>query len=718
MQNFSTWYNNKRSMLTGGGLWLRGSEMNVSFGDSRFPILIVRLSTYRDTALSITHASLYQIATTMAGAAADFAYLPPPKDGRIMKRDSVPWLTGTTTKLSWESFGLIAVSNSVVQELINLPVMLEASGIEKSFKERIDDERIPLIVLGGANAGNTAVLIHDKSPVDAIFAGEDYAQIAQIFTIIKEGRRQNIPKREILNRLSSVPGVIIPAYWDTPSRKSTTVKITKDISRQILSENPPVFYSESKSRSGIIHISEGCQFFCSFCAESWQRKPYREIPADEIIAKARAMKQACGFESIDLYSFNFNIHSEIDRIVTELSMIFRSVGLKSQRFDMIAEQPDMIPFMIEAGKSSITCGLEGISGRLRNYLCKSLKTDNLMKSIEIIMNSTLRELKIFLIATGKESEDDYNEFTELVGYIASFNIKNNKKKRINFSLTPLVRFPHTPLETEGAPEIDAIQSIVNRISSICRDRGFEFREASSAYEYFVSQIMLRGDSRVYSALLKTIEKERFVYYDDVGQKFADTFRRLMKNDGIDVKNILSGDDSETGYAAKNRSFNLGIKEDFRNAVADDCKAFRYRPSCAGMAMPGKCQGCGACDADNMQAITAARVHHFDAKAIAEIKRGAQRSEIRLYVSVSLPDDMLLMKQYAGGIIARAIMQSYPETLPLLRSLRYERSENNDQIYSIVILPEMKQMIDTIGAQAFLEAANKSLTGIELKSFIY
>jgi radical SAM superfamily enzyme YgiQ (UPF0313 family) len=712
MKNFSTWYNNNHSKLTGGGLWLRGGEMNISFDESLFPILIARLSTYRDTSLSITHSSLYQIATTMAGASADFAYLPPPKDGRIMMRDSVPWLTGTSTKRSWESFGLIAISNSIMQELINLPVILDASGIEKSFRKRIDDEHIPLIILGGANAGNTTILIHDESPVDAIFAGEDYSEIARIFITVKEAREQKITKRELLNRLSSIPGVIVPSCWGTPAWKSTKVKITQNISNDILLENLPVFYSESNARSGVIRISEGCQYFCSFCAESWQRKPYREITANEVIAKASAMKKSCGLESIDLYSFNFNIHSEIDRIVIELSKIFRSVGLKSQRFEMIAEQPDMIPFMAEAGKNSITCGLEGISGRLRNYLCKSLITDSLMKSIEIIMNSSLRELKIFLIATGLENESDYNEFTNLVDYIASFN----KKKRINFSITPLVRFPHTPLEKEPAPETDEIQAIVKRIRAICRDRGFEFREACGAFEYFVSQILLRGDARVYNALLKAIKKEHFIYYDDIGRQFTDSFRRFMKSEGINVKKILSGDDSETGFTAKNRVFNFGIKENFINDVFEDCKTFRYRPGCAGTSIPGKCQGCGACSSDMINAITGARNHHFGTEALAEIKRGAQRSEIRLYISAAIPDNMLMIKHYAGGIIARAIMQCYPETIPLLRSVKYERGRKG-YVYSIVMLPEMKKMIDTIGLQSFLEAINKSLHKIVLQSFI-
>jgi hypothetical protein len=40
----------------------------------------------------------------------------------------------------------------------------------------------------------------------------------------------------------------------------------------------------------------------------------------------------------------------------------------------------------------------------------------------------------------------------------------------------------------------------------------------------------------------------------------------MKNDGIDVKKILAGDDSETDYTAKNRIFDYGIKNDFLKAV--------------------------------------------------------------------------------------------------------------------------------------------------------
>ncbi|MBP7552987.1 MAG: hypothetical protein KA885_06140 [Spirochaetes bacterium] len=59
MKDYKLWYQKRKRELTQGGLWLRGEEINVSFDYDKFPILISRLSTYRD--IAFIHIQRYRV---------------------------------------------------------------------------------------------------------------------------------------------------------------------------------------------------------------------------------------------------------------------------------------------------------------------------------------------------------------------------------------------------------------------------------------------------------------------------------------------------------------------------------------------------------------------------------------------------------------------------------------------------------------------------------
>ena len=95
--------------------------------DRPLRVMIARMSTYLDTSESFTHPLLYQALADLPEVYPDLAYLPPPKDGVIMAKDGVPWLLGTQSKRGAMDFDVIALSNAIVQELVNLPALMERS---------------------------------------------------------------------------------------------------------------------------------------------------------------------------------------------------------------------------------------------------------------------------------------------------------------------------------------------------------------------------------------------------------------------------------------------------------------------------------------------------------------------------------------------------------------------------------------------------------------
>src|SRR3954468_23313319 len=190
---FDSWYARSRPYLSGHGLWLRGGEWNTvppaQWDDRPLRVLITRMSTYLDTSESFTHPLLYQALADLPGVYPDLAFLPPPRDGEIMTRDGVPWLLGTQTKRGAMDFDVIALSNAIVQELVNLPALMERSGLALPPAERLARPDLPLILIGGANSLHTSLLDHSDSPVDGIFTGEQIEDVQDLMVICAQGKR-------------------------------------------------------------------------------------------------------------------------------------------------------------------------------------------------------------------------------------------------------------------------------------------------------------------------------------------------------------------------------------------------------------------------------------------------------------------------------------------------------------------------------------------------
>jgi hypothetical protein len=206
-------------------------------------------------------------------------------------------------------------------------------------------------------------------------------------------------------------------------------------------------------------------------------------------------------------------------------------------------------------KTSITCGLEGISRRLRRYLHKSIDESKLRSSLNILLRSPIRELKVFLIATGLETEDDYNEFREFLTNLNQMMQASGRKPRIIFSMTPLVRFPFTPLEGEDAPQVQVLHDIVHQVERLVRCRKYGIHEVPQS-----SMILSLTDTGSCTGPVPAFAyswgmfKDRYVYYRDVPDDFMKELRNSFTLAGVSETELLRGINRQNGdvHPVKNR----------------------------------------------------------------------------------------------------------------------------------------------------------------------
>ena len=125
----------------------------------------------------------------------------------------------------------------------NILAMLDMAGIPLYAADR--DERWPLIVAGGPCTCNAEPL---AAFFDVIQLGEGERQLPAICAAIEQGKKEGIGKEELLMRLTRIPGVYIPAFYDVtyhedgrvkaiaPNRPGVPAVVTKDIIRDMNDE--------------------------------------------------------------------------------------------------------------------------------------------------------------------------------------------------------------------------------------------------------------------------------------------------------------------------------------------------------------------------------------------------------------------------------------------------------------------------------------------------
>jgi hypothetical protein len=256
------------------------------------------------------------------------------------------------------------------------------------------------------------------------------------------------------------------------------------------------------------------------------------------------------------------MHSRIYALLWDLLPLFQNIGLKSQRLDMPGDT-STIECQHAVGKSIFSAGVEGISPRIRRYLNKNLDEETLRNNLELIFKVRARELKIFLLSTGLEGDDDFEEFERLLDAIRESKDAYHARTRVIFSITPLVRFPWTPLEFGKAHPPEAHEAIVARVRQRVADRRFELHEAMGANEYLVSQVLVRASGdEVRRALLSALEETGFVYYRRVTPRFFTSFLDHLRREGVLAEDVLGAISYKKSLERSWALLDTGIKRSF------------------------------------------------------------------------------------------------------------------------------------------------------------
>jgi len=631
------------------------SLRNPGFAEASSRILIVRLSPWKDVDRSQAHLFLFSEArAALPRAFIDFSFFPDRADRDRLARGSrgsdapAPFFFGISSGRSVADFDLVLVSNAFGLELVNLPWLFATAGLPFRASARRGLARCPIFILGGSNASGAGAIVRGDgdSFVDGIFFGEGEGAAGRLCALLAEGGGGR--DERLARAVDEVGG-----FWASSlPERPTAIRRLRTSPPPLV--DPPLLNS-ANSGTVRLQISAGCPGLCSFCFEGWDRRPYRELPEEELLSAARALKRNTGADSLEVYSFNFNTHGRIGSLIFELGRIFRRVNLMSQRLDILAGVPGLIEAELAGDKRSFTLGVEGVSRRMRAYYRKGIDDEELERLMALLVRPGIKELKLFYIISGLEEDSDLEEFAAFARRLDALRREHAQGLRVLASAGYLVRLPRTPLQY--APlclDRGRLEDIAKTMAAACEGNGLEFRLAADFGEYATDQLLGLAGSAL-ADWLETLPGCGFTYDGTLSRGAWPSLADFARSRGF-MDAAFLGEKGE-GWRPP-----LGF-------LADDDAVLRHeylearsrhdREACLGEG----CRGCGACpDGEAMAAIGNHRIDQPDRDLIERTERltAAKAAFKPVFAAVGIPEELAgATEAFLGAWLMRRLMATTP-----------------------------------------------------------
>lgn len=417
----------------------------------------------------------------------------------------------STDKLYVNSQNVDSIAFSLSFDFDYLGVLEIMEKLKIPFYSKERDDSYPLIFAGGP------VITTNPKPYEAFFdfliLGDGEVIFEKILTILKSKKT----KQEILKELSTLEGVYIP----NSSVNKATVSLDNVIYTPILSENS--YFKDTF----IIEVARGCMNRCSFCTASYTNLPFRHYEYEKIIkAIDLGLKHT---NKIALLGAQVSAHPDFERILDYIDNKIESginieLGISSLRTDAVT--PKIIQILVKGGQKHSTIAIEAASERLRKFLNKNLKEEQILKAVKIARENGLKGLKIYsMIGIPFEQDDDIKEFLNLAKKIK----EQNKGFNIEFSFSSFVPKPQTPLQWAKREDTRSLEKKQKFLEKELAKLGIASKFSSAKWDYWQT-VLSRSDDRITPLLIEV--------YKNGGKIGA--YKSALKKLNIDISKAIEG----------------------------------------------------------------------------------------------------------------------------------------------------------------------------------
>ena len=343
-------------------------------------------------------------------------------------------------------FDILGFSVHFENDFKNILWLLEKAQIPLESKNRLsylsrNSEHYPLVIGGGPAITSNPLPM--SKVFDLFFIGDAEPNLKEFFDKFLDFKSRNYSIKDFFTKLSKIEGIYIPSI-DNPTNRTVLEDLNQSPTPayQLLSksENIKKIFEENY----FIEINRGCPFRCKFCLSSFHNSPFRNKSFDEIIKSIKNGLKYSNFEKFSFIGSCVSSHPRFSEICEFILNSGKSFSIPSIRIEHIS--PKIIQILERSNIKTITIAPETGNNSLRYDLNKKVSNDSILRAIEMIRKSNIKNIKFyFLIGLPGETDDDIFEIVTLLKSIEKLGFTGNQLK---VNINPFVPKLNTPYENK------------------------------------------------------------------------------------------------------------------------------------------------------------------------------------------------------------------------------------------------------------------------------
>lgn len=468
---------------------------------------------------------LYGLLNNQTDVFCERVFAPAPDYEEILRQKKMK-LFSLESKKALSEFDFIGFSLSCELNYTNLLNLLDLAGIPLRSDQREED--YPLIIAGGAAATNPEPL---ADFIDLFVIGEAEEAVLEVLQAYRQ-LQQKTPygrpsKKDCLKDFVQIKGVYIPSFYAVTYHGDGRIKeflpkagegasgkvqklFLKDLNSAFYPSNWLVPHTEIIHDRITLEVMRGCPNQCRFCQARAIYFPYRYRNYENLIALARHLYQASGYEEIALTGLSVSDYSQLEVLLKELNQIFRekkvNISLASLRANTMLKR--LISLVSAVKKPGLTFVPEAATLRLRKVLNKSFDEEDFFSVLKEAYQHGYQHIKLyFMIGLPSEEKKDLDAIIDLAEVASELRREAvGRSARVNVSIATLIPKPHTPFQWLAMEGIELIQEKQEYLKKRSRDKHSLKLKFHNPQTSFLECLLSRGDRRIAEVILKAWQR--------------------------------------------------------------------------------------------------------------------------------------------------------------------------------------------------------------------